>query len=83
MKPNIVVYDKDGNKEVVKDEKKIDLVVNVNEQLQNKIEDSKVLKWSLIIGVTAVGLFAAGHLFKLTNFAIREYKGMANALRNK
>ena len=65
----------------MKEEKKIDFVFDINSHLQNKIQNSKYIKYLSVTATLVGGILVIGFVTKVINYAITNIKMLNQTLK--
>lgn len=65
----------------MKEEKKIDFVFDINSHLQNKIQNSKYIKYVSVAATLVGGILLLGFASKVINYAILNIKNLKQTLK--
>lgn len=65
----------------MKEEKKIDFVFDINSHLQNKIQNSKYIKYVSVTATLVGGILLLGFASKVINYAIINIKNLKQTLK--
>jgi hypothetical protein len=65
----------------MKEEKKIDFVFDINKHLQNKIQNSKYLKYGATALLVVGGILAVGFASKVITYTIANIKSLSQTLK--
>lgn len=65
----------------MKEEKKIDFVFDINSHLQNKIQNSKYIKYVSVTATLVGGILLLGFASKVINYTITNIKNLKQTLK--
>jgi hypothetical protein len=67
----------------MKDEKKIEFEFNLNKQLQEQLNNSKLIKYAMSATILMGGLLALGVSLKVLSYTFANYNNLKNTIQNR